>query len=231
MASQDNVAGRYTSQAKNSITDVSEFNKRKNFSSREVGLTHPDNSSFMRLTDSGDIEIFAAPGVGIVISSATRTISFFADNIRFHTREDGLKWNSMDFNYSADDFTEPTFLKSNPDNYNPAFTNISSIIDGLVSLIKQEEEQQDPQADVTISGNYLFSSSSSDITDDFGLQEETSSSSLFTEDQLRLMENDWKNFTNKNVLFNQFVDYTANLMQSGYTFAQAKEKAIRDKDV
>ena len=230
MSNQESINGKYKSQAKNSITDVSEIGKRKSFSSREVGITHPDNTSFIRLTDAGDIEIFAGPGIGLVISAATRTISFFADNIRFHTKEDGLKWNSMDFNYSADDFTEPTFLKSNSDNYNPAFININSILEGLSTIIK-EEEQQEPQADVTITGNYLFASNTSDITDDFGLEESSSSLSLFTEDQKKLVENDWNNFTNKNVLFIQFVDYIANLMQSGYTFAQAKEKAIRDKDV
>ena len=38
-----------------------ELTKRKKFSEREVGFTHPDNNSFLRLNDQGDIEIFAAP--------------------------------------------------------------------------------------------------------------------------------------------------------------------------
>jgi hypothetical protein len=44
---------------------------RKEFSDREVGLTHPDMSSFIRLNDNGDIEIFAAPGIvmGLSLSS------------------------------------------------------------------------------------------------------------------------------------------------------------------
>lgn len=159
----DPLASRYQSLAKNATTEKDEIGKRKSFSTREVGFTHPDNSSFIRLTDAGDIEIFAAPGVGLVISGSTRTISIFADNIRFHTKEDGLKWNSMDFNHSADSFAEPALVKSNPDHYNPAYINIDSIIDSLSSLIK-EQEQQDGNTSVTIDGDYLYADNNKDIT-------------------------------------------------------------------
>ena len=68
-----------------------ELNRRSQFSQREVGLTHPDTSSFLRLNDEGDIEIFAAPGVGIVISASSNTISFFAEKVRFFLRGRWIK--------------------------------------------------------------------------------------------------------------------------------------------
>ena len=126
---RDQLASKYQSIAKNATTEKDEIGKRKAFSTREVGLTHPDNSSFIRLTDAGDIEIFAAPGVGLVISGSTRMISIFADTIRFHSKEDGLKWNSMDFNYVADNFSEPTFIKSNNESIKePIFEKLIIVI-------------------------------------------------------------------------------------------------------
>lgn len=53
-----------------SIAD--ELKRRNQFSRREVGLNHPDNDAFIRLNDDGDIEIFAAPGVGMVISATSK---------------------------------------------------------------------------------------------------------------------------------------------------------------
>lgn len=222
---------KYKSFAKNETNEKDQISKRKNFSEREVGFTHPDNSSFMRLSDAGDIEIFAAPGVGIIISAATRTISLFADNIRFHTKDDGLKWNSMDFNYSANDYTEPALVNSNPENYNPAYINLSNMLDQLNTLILQEQEQQDMQNNVTIQGNYSYSDSNKDITSDFGFQESESVFSLFTENQISLMKLDWEKTLGKKITLIKFVEYITNLMQSGYTFSQAKDKAIKDNNV
>jgi len=222
------IDSKYRSISKNSVNEKTEMDRRKNFSPREVGLTHPDTSSFIRLTDAGDIEIFAAPGVGLVISGSTRTVSIFADNIRFHTKEDGLKWNSMDFNYSADDFTEPTFVKTNSDSYNPAYINIQTLVDGLMKIQQEEEVQQEPQKDVTIKGNYLYSDTNSDITGNYGLEDNSLSRSLFTQDQLTIMKNNWEKTDTKKIDYNSYIDYIANLMQSGYTFTQSNDKAIRD---
>lgn len=225
------INSKYRTSAKKQTNEKDQINKRKNFSAREVGLTHPDNSSFIRLNDSGDIELFAAPGIGIVISAATRTISLFADNIRFHTKEDGLKWNSMDFNYSANDFTEPTFIKSNPEEYNPAYINISTLLNKLDELISAEEEQQDIQNDVTIQGNYLYAESNKDITSDYAFKNEESIFSLFTENQVSLLKADWEKSLKDKLSLIKFTEYIVNLMQSGYTFNQAKEKAIKDNNV
>ena len=79
MSEKINAKKSYESIAGNTASEINEMDIRKTFSQREVGFNHPDNSSFIRLTDAGDIEIFATPGVGIVINGTTKTISFFAD--------------------------------------------------------------------------------------------------------------------------------------------------------
>ena len=83
------------------------LNKRNQFSRREVGMNHPDMFSFMKLADNGDIEIMAAPGVGIIISAVTRSVTILADTLKIYTTEDdGIRWNNYSFNYAASDFTE-----------------------------------------------------------------------------------------------------------------------------
>lgn len=82
------------------------------FSEREVGVTHPDISSHVRLKDNGDIEILSGEGVGILINRKNRSINFFADHIRFLTKDDdtGMRWNKLAFNHKADKFNEPAFI-------------------------------------------------------------------------------------------------------------------------
>ena len=41
------------------FNESEELRKRTTFSRREVGLTHPDTSAFVRLNDRGEVEIFA----------------------------------------------------------------------------------------------------------------------------------------------------------------------------
>jgi hypothetical protein len=118
-----------------------ELSKRRKFSEREVGFNHPDNESFMRLNDQGDIEIFATPGIGIVISAKSKSISFFADTIKFSCKEDGLKWNSYYFNYSASSFSEPTLVKINLKDIHTAQNGASYYLD-TVSMIEREEKQK-----------------------------------------------------------------------------------------
>jgi hypothetical protein len=134
----------------NKFDEVLEFKKRKEFSTREVGITHPDNNGFIRVADSGEIEIFAAPGVGLVINPSTRAISIFADSIKFYSKEnDGLRWNEMSFNPSADTYNEPAFVKTSDFSNNPAYYNTSYYLDNLDQL-----DQLDSVNPVTIIGDY-----------------------------------------------------------------------------
>lgn len=130
--------------------EIFELKKRKEFSTREVGITHPDNNGFIRISDSGDIEIFAAPGIGFVISPSTRSISLFADSIKFFCRDDdGLRWNSMSFNPAADVYNEPALVKTNEFLNNPAYYRTNHYLNNLENLDDSESNEM-----VTIIGNY-----------------------------------------------------------------------------
>jgi len=132
-----------------------EMKRRQEFSDREVGLTHPDLSSFIRLNDAGDIEIFVGPEVGIIISAKSNTISFFADTVKINTKEDGLKWNTYNFNYAATTYREPTLVKINKKKVHSAIGSVSYYLDNIATL-----EEEERQKTVTINNDYGFSSDS-----------------------------------------------------------------------
>lgn len=105
-------------------------NPNDQFGAREVGLTHPDNDSFLKIADNGDIRIMANGNLGIVISPSQNCIFFIADNVKFLTKEDeGLRWNNLAFNYKATSFSEPTFIY--PKN------QTSSIYDGISHFLNE----------------------------------------------------------------------------------------------
>jgi len=92
------------------------IDQQKYFGHREVGLTHPDLFSFIRLTDTGEIHLMVDDGVGIIINKIQRTIVLMADQVKFFTKEDeGLKWNTLAFNHKATKYNEPafTYVKEN----------------------------------------------------------------------------------------------------------------------
>lgn len=89
------------------------------FRPNEVGITHPENSSFFRIKDNGDIELVAGDGLAIILHPNKRSVTIVADSIKFMTREHGgLRWNGQLFNEMADTFNEPTFVPaSDEDSY------------------------------------------------------------------------------------------------------------------
>jgi len=226
----------FESVAGKTASEIDELNRRKNFSQREVGLTHPDNPSFIRLTDSGDIEIFSAPGVGIVINGSTKTISLFADNIKFFTKEDGLKWNSMEFNHSATLFSEPTFVSANDKSYNPAFLNMDHYIKNL-DLIDKEDSQQT----VTINGSYAYKQTTNTDVVPLNVLENSLLDNYFTKPQISLMQSTWdsivdeyKKLTSSAEPVRDFADKIKNYMEEGYSVEQALAKvreSIGDNNV
>lgn len=93
--------------------DIAEQEK---YSATEVGVTHQFTNAFVRLTDSGDIELVAGEGLAIILHTANKSITMVADKIRFITKETGgLVWNSMNFNERATKFTEPAFYSFTPE--------------------------------------------------------------------------------------------------------------------
>lgn len=77
----------------------------------EVGLNHPESPAFVRLRDTGEVEIFADEGLGIVLDPKTRTITLVGDQVKVLTRnEKGFRWNHQYFNEKSSNFNEPTFV-------------------------------------------------------------------------------------------------------------------------
>lgn len=191
-----------------------DLRKRKEFSNKEVGLTHEEHPSFIRLNDNGDIEIFAAPGVGIVISGQARSISFFADSIKFFTKEDGLRWNNYNFNPSSSDFSEPALKKIDMNKMHSAVSNISHYLDRLIDIDKEQEQKT-----ITISGDYGFSN-----IDPYVKQDEFDSEIIsgLTMDQVELLA------AHAGAHSRKYIEYMAGLMKNGYSFTEADEKAKKE---
>lgn len=130
------------------------LNKRNQFSRREVGINHPDMFSFMKLADNGDIEIMAAPGVGIIISAVTRSVTILADTLKIYTTEDdGIRWNNYSFNYAASDFTEPVLVPLRDYQKSPAYYGSEKNINDIKIMKNTTTTNQDP---VTIESDYNF---------------------------------------------------------------------------
>lgn len=100
------------------------------FSEREVGINHPDNGAFVKISDNGMIEIIAGEGLGIVIDPHSRSINLFGDSVKFHTRDnDGLRWNRLSFNHRSTKYVEPTFVEQKTDDIVSIYDGIDNILD------------------------------------------------------------------------------------------------------
>lgn len=203
------------------FNQANELEKRSTFSRREVGLNHPDNSAFIRITDTGAIEIFSGPELGIIISPETRSISIFADVVKIFSNEDnGMRWNKMSFNYAGDSFQEPALVPMDEKDINAGFNNARFYLNGIPS-----NDSGDQQANaVTIKGDYAYDSELYGFNQDRPSPANNTNAGL-TEEQIKLLEE----YAMSNL--KQNVNYMRKLMQAGYTFEQAKDKTIRDKGV
>jgi len=191
-----------------------EMQKRREFSDREVGLTHPDLASFIRLNDQGDIEIFASPGVGIVISGRSKSISLFGDEIRLHCKEDGLRWNNYNFNYSSSDYSEPTLVKLNYKNIHSAQNGISYYLDRM-----NDSEDQEKQKTVTISGDYGFNEEQIIPQQTYTSEDDLSD---LTFEQVGLLEAYSSNYSKEHI------DLMVKYIREGLTFDQSHLRALRE---
>lgn len=191
-----------------------EIKKRREFSDREVGLTHPDLSSFIRLTDQGDIEVFAAAGVGMIISGKSKSISLFADSIRFFCKEDGLRWNNYNFNYSASSYFEPTFVKIDYSKIHSAQNEASYYLNKLRLL--EEEEKQKP---ITILAENKFSTKN--ILPEQNIVSDNDVSDL-TFEQIGLLEAYASSYSEEHIQL--IIVY----LRKGMSFDQAHQQALKD---
>lgn len=203
------------------FNEADELEKRSTFSRREVGLTHPDNSSFIRISDNGTIEIFAGQELGIIISAETNSISIFADVVKIFSNEDnGMRWNGMSFNYAGDSFQEPALVPVDQKDINAGYNNARYYLNSIPSNDIGGQEVNT----VTIKGDYAYDVELYGQNQDGALPAENTNAGL-TDEQISLL----KEYAMSNV--KQNVDYMRKLMQSGYTFEQARDKTSRDKGV
>lgn len=201
--------------ARQSFSEVTELRKRKEFSTREVGINHPDNNGFLRINDAGEIEIFAAPGIGIVISPSTRAISFFADSIKFYTREDdGLKWNNSSFNPASDVYNEPALVRTSDFHQNPAFYKIGHYLNNLDQL--DEIESVSP---ITIGGDYGLGLVPGQEDNFFTPAVEPQ----LSESDQALLDNYMKTHSDTEIRMLKY------LLMNGYSFSEATKK-VENKD-
>lgn len=201
------------------FNESNEIKKRTTFSRREVGLTHPDTSAFIRLSDRGDIEIFAGEEIGIIISPSSGSISLFADVVKIFTKEDnGLRWNNMSLNYASDEYNEPTLIKTSEKEINSGFNYADYYLDLLDTLDQVEKDT----SVVTIDGEFAFRDSQNEVREESPYK---NSASGISEDYLILL--------NEYALTNsqEKVNYMKSLLELGFTFNQAREKTLRDKGV
>lgn len=104
--------------------------QQEKFGLREVGLTHPDMSSFIKLADNGDIHISAGDGLAIIMHPQNKSITLVGDSVRFLTKEeDGLRWNKLSFNYQATKYTEPAFISYQEDDYQNLYRGLDSFLE------------------------------------------------------------------------------------------------------
>ena len=100
------------------------------FSDSDVGITHEDNQSFIKINDNGDIEIFAGEGLGIILHPNNRSITFVADKVRFATQENnGFIWNKLSLNPQAISYAEPALVEyDNNDETKSLYRNLEDYV-------------------------------------------------------------------------------------------------------
>jgi len=199
------------------FNEAEELNRRSTFGRREVGLTHPDTSAFVRLNDRGEIEIFAGEELGLVISPQSRSISIFADVVKIVTKEDyGLRWNNMSFNYAGDMYSEPSLIETSEKEYNSGYLYADYYLDPIAGYDEVEKSNNV----TTINGDFAFAGSLGELRSESPLK---SGSSKINENDMKLL----KNYAEDNN--DEKVQYMIKLLESGFSFSQAKEKTERDK--
>ena len=109
MSDYDDLEIRPNSQTFDRPWDTLEL--QDTFGDREVGISHPDANSFVRIRGNGDVELVSGGSVSMVLSGRLGTVTIVADKVKFITsHEQGLRWNDLYFNEKAHHYNDPTFI-------------------------------------------------------------------------------------------------------------------------
>jgi hypothetical protein len=116
----------------NNFDDLYRIARQANtFNEREVGITHPDNPAFIKISDNGDVEIFAGEGVGIILHPQNKSITFVADSVKFIVKDKGVRINDSTINEKARKFTEPVMIPTK-------FEQPTSMLDYTTSYLEDD---------------------------------------------------------------------------------------------
>jgi hypothetical protein len=83
-----------------------EFQEQTKIIGGNLGIKSPTSDSVIRISESGQIDLFALSNLGIRIDPKSKSIMFHADKIHFYTNDTnvytvnpmGFRWNTMSFN-------------------------------------------------------------------------------------------------------------------------------------
>ena len=129
-----------------------------------------------------------------------------------HTKEDGLRWNSYNFNYAASSYIEPTLVKINAKSIHSAQNGVSYYLDTA-----KKYDQEEKQKPITITGEYGFAPVVDQLKQNY--QSEYNIDGL-TNEQIGLLEIYQSDYSKKHIL------YMISLMKEGISFEQAHQLAL-----
>lgn len=139
-----------------------EIEQQDYFREREVGLKHPDNNSFVRIRDGGEVEIGSGDSTAIILNPRNSSVTIFADHVKFVTKHDqGIRFNHLTLNEAATHFDEPAllevddindgydvykgveyYLQSDDEDAAVTKSKVTSLISAHIPKIKQELEEE-----------------------------------------------------------------------------------------
>ena len=132
------------------------------------------------------------------------------------TKEDGLRWNTYNFNYSASSYIEPTLVKINNKSIHSAQNGVSYYLD-----LAKKYDQEEKQKPITITGEYGFAPPVDQLKQEY--QSEYSIDGL-TNEQIGLLEIYQSDHSKEHIL------YMIGLMKEGASFEQAHQLALEEID-
>lgn len=110
--------------------------KEETFGPREVGISHPDNNSFVKIADNGDVEVSVGPGCAVILHPQDGSITFVASRVRFLIGDNGaFTINDLILNTDATNYAEPTFVER-------SMTDHTYLYDGTTNYVAEVDDRE-----------------------------------------------------------------------------------------
>lgn len=109
-----------------------DFNQSsKRFGANEIGLTHPTNGAYIRITEDGNIELFSSYGTGLKIGK-DNSIQIFADKVQQIVKENKVQT-------SANNITNQKYYESYPEDKGFSLDTIERLSDKGINTYNSQE--------------------------------------------------------------------------------------------